>query len=312
MYIGLYCWGNAFGGIYWGGCYLWAYYWLCPGPIPPLWPPLCGPPLPPLFPLFMPPAPPLLLYWFGIICWPWGPWDWGYPPPIFCYWLTIRYNNVKNFTLLVLRKSEVKHIIQELLDLLILLLLVLLLFFLLWNPQFYQKWLVPKDSWQMEGLDCFLSGWDCVVENIGELIWRALLVVVLLDKLDKLNRYNFWVLYGEGLSKLLLGDIIGDKLDEDIWVECFSQILSNWVDLWAMGWFIILLAHMLVNNQEVVIWDLLLVHSLHSFLCVFWILIAHISVILVVSLFITLHWGWINLTEFLEEILELSIISSLR
>jgi len=83
----------------------------------------------------------------------------------------------------------------------------------------------------MEGLNGFLSSWNSIIKNVGELIWGSLLIVVLLNELGEFNRYNISVFNGEGLSKLFLSDIIRDELNVDVRVEGLCQVLGDWIDL---------------------------------------------------------------------------------
>jgi hypothetical protein len=80
---------------------------------------------------------------------------------------------------------------------------------------------------------------------------------------------------------LLLGDISGDELDVDVRVEGLGQVLGDRVKSAAtLGKFVVLLANVVVNNQELISANILLVHSVNGLLSISYLLKANVTVVL--------------------------------
>ena len=98
----------------------------------------------------------------------------------------------------------------------------------------------------------------------------------------KLERGDLGILSeGKLLSELVLSDISWDKLDVDVRVEGLGQVLGDGVkSATALGKLVVPLANMVVNNQELVIANILLVHSINGVLSISYLLEANVAVVL--------------------------------
>ena len=200
-----------------------------------------------------------------------------------------------------LSSSHLEDATNELVNLLILFPLLLLLLFFFWNPEVNEKRFRTKISWFVELLDGSLSRLDTVIEDVGNLVRRRFYTFNLALCGSHLDWYDSWVLdWAEYSPKLLFSDIVGDELDKDVRIKCCCEVLSDRVDSWTMLRLVVLLAYMSVDDQENVS-DLLLVHNLDGLLCVVWIFEANITIVSLISFFISMNKCWVNLSDLGEE-----------
>ena len=110
---------------------------------------------------------------------------------------------------------------------------------------------------------------------------------------------------------MLFRYFIRDELNINVRVKSLRQVLSDGVQTRSLDWLVILLADVLVYDQELIFSDLFLVHLKHGSFSILWILKADISVIFKVVLLIALYLSGFNLTVLNEKFLKLIIIGAL-
>ena len=99
---------------------------------------------------------------------------------------------------------------------------------------------------------------------------------------------------------MFLSDFIRNEFHVDVGVESLRKILSDGVQTRTVSWLVILLANVLVDNQELIFSDLFFVHLKHGSLSMFGILKADITVILKIALLIALYLSRFNITVLSE------------
>lgn len=116
----------------------------------------------------------------------------------------------------------------------------------------------------------------------------------------------------EGLHNFLLGDVIGDELNEDVRIERLGQVLRDLTDLLVVSLqLVISLAHMSIHYQKLIIVEDLLIHGLKCLFCVFSIFEAHIPEVFCLSRLSLRNKYRLNFSKFSKHFSQLGIICPL-
>jgi len=204
----------------------------------------------------------------------------------------------------------IPHVVDDVENLLLGSFLMFTFDVILWLPEVNSKWLHAVFEWArlIKIFNAFLGVWYVFIKNItdfvvGELLSVDALLVIL--KLDWSNLTSF----GEFGDKLIVGDFLRDEFNKNVRFIGVFEVLNNWV--WsASNWLteVVLFSVDVRGNKKSLISDLLLhVDSINSCLCLF----VGLETNEASSVVLGIHCAWNDITELLENGLELITLESL-